>query len=353
MKQLLIVISLVLAALLALPAAGKAQCNVNPAITRTVSGFLCPNTYDTLSTGTFDSYQWLRDGQPIAGATSQQHIIDAFWGTPGVYQVIVTLNGCTDTSAPESIDGYAFLGLTITATGAFAIDPDFRLIICDSTEFDGADSVWLSVNMPYNTMPQWYRDGIAIPGATSLQLLVKESGEYNVEVAPAACPDFRVMLQDPQVVVLKHPVRPLIVQAGAGLKATPASAYHGYQWYLNGQPLSGATDSVYHPAVSGTYTVSAIDTFCMPLSLPFDYVLTGVDDLLEHELLNFPNPASGVVHVSFSRPFTAGLYTTDGRLVQQLQSADGNIAILPPAPGIYYLQVGTKDRKINRKIVVH
>jgi hypothetical protein len=47
-------------------------------------------------TGTFSSYQWLRNGTAIAGATSSIYPPT----TSGLYQVAVTdVNGCTDTSA--------------------------------------------------------------------------------------------------------------------------------------------------------------------------------------------------------------------------------------------------------------
>ncbi len=59
-----------------------------PVITRTGT---------TFSTGTFSSYQWLRNGTPISGATGKNYTSS----TNGLYRVIVTgTNGCSDTSAP-------------------------------------------------------------------------------------------------------------------------------------------------------------------------------------------------------------------------------------------------------------
>ncbi len=51
----------------------------------------------TFSTTTFSSYQWLRNGAVLPGATSKNYTSS----TTGLYRVIVTdANGCSDTSAP-------------------------------------------------------------------------------------------------------------------------------------------------------------------------------------------------------------------------------------------------------------
>lgn len=60
---------------------------LNPVIT---------NSNNTLSTGSFASYQWIRDGQAISGATSASYVATV----SGSYTVNVTdAFGCTDTSA--------------------------------------------------------------------------------------------------------------------------------------------------------------------------------------------------------------------------------------------------------------
>ncbi len=59
---------------------------------------------NTLSTQTFDSYQWRKDGSNISGATQQNFVASA----DGVYAVFVTQNGCSGNSADFN---FVFSGL--------------------------------------------------------------------------------------------------------------------------------------------------------------------------------------------------------------------------------------------------
>ncbi len=62
-----------------------------PSITKTDS---------VLSSSPSSSYQWLRDGNPIAGATNSQYVAQQ----SGDYRVVTfTQNGCSDTSAPATV----------------------------------------------------------------------------------------------------------------------------------------------------------------------------------------------------------------------------------------------------------
>jgi hypothetical protein len=63
-----------------------------------------------LFTGSFVSYQWLLDGAPISGATTNNTLMLAPDGS--AYQVVVTdANGCTDTSAVWIVGGVPSLGI--------------------------------------------------------------------------------------------------------------------------------------------------------------------------------------------------------------------------------------------------
>ena len=55
-----------------------------------------------LQTTTFAHYQWLENGQPLAGDTTRTHLATS----NGAYQVVVTdANGCVDTSAVYNVTG--------------------------------------------------------------------------------------------------------------------------------------------------------------------------------------------------------------------------------------------------------
>ncbi|WP_118950384.1 DUF7948 domain-containing protein [Taibaiella helva] len=78
-----------------------AACGGTDTVWRTITVRTAPapvisQTGNTLTTGTFSSYQWYRDGQPLAGATSASYTVSA----TGDYTVKVTdVFGCSGTSA--------------------------------------------------------------------------------------------------------------------------------------------------------------------------------------------------------------------------------------------------------------
>jgi PKD repeat protein len=87
---------------------------------------------------------------------------------------------------------------------------------------------------------------------------------------------------------------PVITGNGSFL-STSAPAGSGFQWYLNGAPITGATDSTYQaPADSGTYTVVVTSPEgCTGTSAA--YIKLGIGNTLRgagYEL--FPNPNKGV-----------------------------------------------------------
>jgi hypothetical protein len=165
----------------------------------TITGdlLLCPNTSGTAFTTTniaYDTYQWYWKywftSDPyvaIPGADEESFTYD--WSTydQALLKLVVTLNGETYESNVLQIDSYAWVGLTM----GYQDEPD------DNVEFDpnsgnlmlcAGTSFTISVYMPY-TVVQWYRNGIPIPGATSMDLHVTEAGSYHVVAAPGFCPN--------------------------------------------------------------------------------------------------------------------------------------------------------------------
>src|SRR6185295_12357741 len=74
-----------------------------------------------------------------------------------------------------------------------------------------------------------------------------------------------------------------------------SSAGTTYQWYLNGNPIQGATSKTYTTKDKGNYTVKITDANgCSNISDPF--VFTGIatlDNQASFEI--FPNPSSGSI----------------------------------------------------------
>lgn len=107
----------------------------------------------TASTGTNYTYQWLKDGTAVTGATSVIYKV----GLSGVYTVVVTENGLCSATSP-----------TVTAS---VLEPNVSKILANNGQ--------LTIETGIN--PTWYVDGIVVSGATQNTINPIKSGLYTVK----------------------------------------------------------------------------------------------------------------------------------------------------------------------------
>ncbi len=163
----------------------------------TITGdlLLCPNTDGTASitnSQVYDSYTWYWrywfTSDPyvaIPGANGPSFTYDWMTYDQAQLKVVVTLGGNTYESNVIQIDSYAWVGLTtgFENTPNVSIDNNNgNVLLCQGTGFT------LQTYLPYDIV-QWYKDGLPIPGATSMELHITEPGSYYVVAAPSFCPD--------------------------------------------------------------------------------------------------------------------------------------------------------------------
>ena len=202
----------------------------------------CDGQSVILSVSQPGSLQWYRDGQLIIGATDS-----VFNATiQGIYWVKVTHAGKCGESADIRI---FFNSLPVS------IIPDGGLKICFG------DSVKL-VSSERGTL-QWFKDGFAINGATDTAYVARTQGYYSVGVKNSqGCG------QSGTVYVEMDPVQPSITWDG--IRFWTNSGYYAYQWYKNGQAISGANGENYEPIDVGVYNVVIGDYGCNNSSITFD-----------------------------------------------------------------------------------
>ncbi len=320
----------------------QAQCTFTPFISPE-NMILCPNTQDTLWTGVFDSYQWYKAGTAIPGATLQYYVVEHYRDAGSRFSVEVTDDGCTEMSDDMLVDGWAFLGVTVMSGGDYQFDPNRGVhVLCDSTAMQGRDTMVLTLNMPYNTNIQWFRDNQPIPGANGNVLHVTETGEYVVEGAPAVCPDY---IQRLGVIIraeLRMPPKPGITRDNDRLIAGASGvSLRSFQWYLEGTLIAGATDSVYAPLEPGFYTVSASDGFCANLSDPYDFIEDpgGISRVNMRDRISvYPNPATSQLHIRSPFDVQISIASADGKVVLPQQQAQSLVDISGLAEGLYVVK---------------
>lgn len=208
---------------------------------------LCPYTDGTASITTdieYDSYQWYSkywftsdDFEPIDGATEASFTYDWYTYDQSLFKVVVTLDGETYESNTIQIDSYAWAGLIVETQTSddVTFNPDQGYYICDGS------TITNTIQMPYNVV-QWYKDGVAIEGATDVTYTITTAGTYHAVAAPDFCPDSTTNTLP--IVVINNPdcgpVDPTPVIAGDimlcpytdGTAAiTNDMEYDTYQWY--------------------------------------------------------------------------------------------------------------------------
>jgi PKD repeat protein len=155
------------------------------------------------------------------------------------------------------------------------------------------------------------------------------------------------------VVVHPNPVMPVVSLSNDTLFAT--SGYAGYQWFLDGNIIPGATDSFHVVINDGAYTVSVTDTNgCSALSAPLNYT-TGLSEVTGSDVTVFPNPVSdyllleGVNHVTMWK-----IIDPLGRIIMQ-EFVDNNyldkIDVRALNSGVYLLGIYESNRTIMKRFV--
>ena len=135
------------------------------------------------------------------------------------------------------------------------------------------------------------------------------------------------------------------------------------QWYFNGAPISGATDSVYVASQSGTYTVAVIGSNgCSAVS---NSIVTGVNNIVSnnHDFEIYPNPNHGKFTFNYSvlsaSTITINITDLAGKLVYEkvLGSKDQvngqfNVNCEHLTSGNYLISVKDMERVFTKKITI-
>lgn len=205
-------------------------------------------------------------------------------------------------------------------------------------------------------------------GAITQSITTNTSGSYTVQIKDAnGCKSLPSL---PTVTVAKPlPPTPTIAQVGNTLTSSAAT---GNQWYLNGNPLQGATGQTYTYTTGGNYTVTVTaSNGCSSSSAILTALRMANTDLGNG--VNFyhrvaPNPVNGgsaaILQYQLTAAAEVGIFITD-RFGQQVlllvapqQQAAGmyNFAIGNQlqvlANGLYYVVYHIGSKKVTEPLLI-
>ena len=274
----------------------------------------------TLTVSPNSSYNWSN------GATTQSITISS---SGSYYVTIIDANGCYAVSSPTTVTVTTVPTAVITANG--------------STSFCQGGSVTLSGNQ--GTAYSWSS------GQTTQSITVTQSGNYTVTITNAGgCTGNATT--SATVTVTANPATPTITANGSTLTSSSAT---GNQWYLNGNAIPGATSQNYTVTQNGNYSVTVTANGC---SSPSAVYAVGVEEIsANNSVFIFPNPNNGNFTVSQNgnvQSISITVLNVLGEKIFETRTAASktDINLSNQSNGIYFIQVKTKDKISNHKIII-
>lgn len=179
---------------------------------------------------------------------------------------------------------------------------------------------------------------------------------FDWEVQTAGCSSARVPVK---VTINDDVAKPVISENNDILSSSVTGTT--YQWFLNGNPISGATSQTFAPTGNGNYTVQVGNGKCLNISDVYSFTL-GVNSYdLDKAVRIYPNPANEVIYIeapiSANKEITIHVYSVIGKLVYtETYSNNGQVHHVNlgtiQAEGIYFLKLQSGSEQITRKITL-
>lgn len=285
---------------------------------------------------------------------TQQISLDKVYVSPGGTSGAITINLRDVQGGPilqtKTVNVFAFSGLQPVSLG-WTINPGtgYRLELATGSVLLYYNS--FGANYPYS----FTGSSVTITGYVNPAFSTANPYYYyfyNWEITEG-CKSNRIPVTG---VVLATPPVPTVTQFATVLTS---SATTNIQWYLNGNPIPGATSPTYDMSLSGagSYTVMVTDpaTGCTSESTPVIY--TGINEsLAEAGILIYPNPAADFLNIDYSQKpagaVSISIIDQTGRMVGAYEMKDRNLRIpLNIAAGNYLVEIKSATGIWHSKIV--
>jgi len=303
----------------------------------------------------YDSITWIFSGG--IPSTSNEENPRVTYPVVGTYPVqLIAYNS-------YGSDTLVFPAINVYRKPSANISPNANLKLCpgDTINFNVGST---SLNPQY----QWYRNGIAIAGASAKSYLASLAVSYKVKVTDT----LGCNKTSSTILVEKTPLTAVTTSGplqfcngdSVQLSATPIATY-SYQWYRNNVAISGANSSSLRIFSAGKYKVIVTDTIesCSQASKVFIVVVNCRTNSLstDFDAILYPNPASDRITIQVQGGddvVRMELFDLSGRSLEawvpEEQISSGlrsyDKALKDFDPGIYFLRISSGSYNVVRKL---
>ncbi|MBC7383364.1 MAG: T9SS type A sorting domain-containing protein [Bacteroidia bacterium] len=278
------------------------------------------------------------------------------YNTPGIYTVkllTVSDNGCKDSSTKNLTILYSspVVIQTSRGTGSFCTN----------------DSVVLNAISGSMNTYQWLENGVIIPSATQANLVVKQTGNYQVIASNAnSCTDTSAVFTTTNVLtpVVGNIIGPLQINSLLTTATYSVAAQPGHLYYwtlvganiLSGQGTNALTVQWVLRGMGRIRIKMVNSTGCFDTTLININVTTGLTSVFEDNSIElYPNPASEQFTVSSlaTEMQTITVYDSRGRLLlsKDIYAKEANIDVVSYSAGMYMVEVKTASGVKNFKLI--
>lgn len=256
---------------------------------------------DAVTDATSPQYQWYKNNVAISGATQMNiNVTQA-----GTYKVIVTEStpcNIVKESTVEVIYPLGFDAVIQTSSGySPCVSTSTTLTISEFDAITTDDEISILGNT-YNYSYQWFKNNVAVAGATATSLLLNNASQNGTYTLKITIPDFGVVVSNAVIVNLAlenvaiTSANVLCESGTSVLSSSVTNSGYSYQWYKDNVALAGATSSTFTANAEGSYhliissgtctkqsntIVLEIPTFTVSTTTPsFDIILPGEQKVL-------------------------------------------------------------------------
>ncbi len=327
----------------------------------------CQGSTVTLSvpSTTGNTYRWKNEFGVIPGAETNSYTA----GTTGKYRLEVSNSAeCSSETRPVNINVKPSPSKPAVASSNYSLG-----------ECPGKDPVILSAGTAVPGYKYtWIKDGEPRLNDTLTHLEFYEKGIYKLRAELGDC----MIESDPVTITLPDaPEKPKVYVKGPVVwyMAAESKTADRYQWYRNGEQITGATKYIYVANKTlGTYKVAAGNlNNCYTMSeertipasksemtdfrIPAEYLVRDATDPFEN-LQIYPNPTSGILRIELENELSGDLpvkiYNQDGKELYNFifekssTSFSAELNLNGLAKGLYLISIELNGTLTTRKIIL-